>query len=100
MYGRFALEWELVGGDPTPGNPEAYSSLSDFFEGTAQNAEEAARRLRSMALNCDDSVWRGDAADAFREDLGQLPQKLDKLHNSYHEASEALRIYGVSLRQF
>ena len=55
--------------------------------------------MRSLALNADDAVWRGDAADAFREDIGELPKRLDKLHNSYHEASEALRIYGVSLRQ-
>ena len=99
MYSRFAPEWELVGGDPTPGDPNAYTRLSCFFDGTAQNASEAARRLRSLALNADDSVWRGEAADAFREDLGELPKKLDKLYNSYHEASEALRIYGVSLRQ-
>jgi uncharacterized protein YukE len=99
MYGRYALEWELVGGDPTPGDPAAYSTLSGFFDGTAQTASEAASRLRALALNADDSVWRGEAADAFREDLGDLPKKLDQLYNSYHEASEALRIYGVSLRQ-
>jgi uncharacterized protein YukE len=99
MYGRFALEWDLVGGDPTPGDPTTYSTLSGFFEGTAQSASEAGCRLRALALNADDSVWRGQAADAFREDLGELPKKLDQLHNSYHEASEALRIYGVSLRQ-
>jgi len=99
MYSRLAPEWELVGGDPTPGDPGAYSTLSDFFEGTAQNASEAGSRLRALALNADDQVWRGEAADAFREDLGELPKKLEQLHNSYHEASEALRIYGVSLRQ-
>ena len=99
MYSRFAIEWELVGGDPTPGEPVAYSTLSDFFEGTAQTACEAGRRLRALALNADDSVWRGEAADAFREDLGELPRKLDQLYDSYHEASEALRLYGVSLRQ-
>jgi uncharacterized protein YukE len=100
MYSRFALEWELVGGDPAPGEPNAYTMLSGFFDGTAQNAQEAACRLRALALNADDAVWRGEAADAFREDLGELPKKLDKLYRSYHEASEALRIYGVSLRQF
>jgi uncharacterized protein YukE len=99
MYSRFALEWELVGGDPTPGDPNAYTMLSGFFDGTAQNAQDAACRLRALALNADDAVWRGEAADAFREDLGELPKKLDKLYHSYHEASEALRIYGVSLRQ-
>jgi hypothetical protein len=52
-----------------------------------------------LALNADNTIWRGVAADVFRDDLGKLPERLDKLHDSYHEASEALRIYGVSLRQ-
>jgi uncharacterized protein YukE len=99
MYARTAPEWELVGGDPAPGDPCAYETLSGFFGETADNAEQVNCWLRGLARGVDDTIWRGDAANAFREDIDELPKKLDKLYLSYHEASEALRCYGVRLRE-
>jgi uncharacterized protein YukE len=98
-FARWAPEWELVGGDPTPGDPCAYDSLAGFFAATAENAQQAGGRLRRLVDNADESIWRGTSADVFREDLGKLPGRLDKLWHSYDEAAQALRTYGVSLRQ-
>lgn len=99
MYTRTAPEWELVGGDPTPGDSRAYETLSGFFGETADNAGQVSCWMRRLIAGTDDSIWRGEAAEAFRSDLGELPKKLDKLHDSYQEASEALRCYGVRLRE-
>jgi uncharacterized protein YukE len=99
MYARTAPEWELVGGDPAPGDPCAYDRLAGFFGETAANAGEVSCWLRRLVSGTDDSIWRGAAADAFRADITEVPKKLDKLHDSYHEASEALRYYGVRLRE-
>ncbi|MEW6471965.1 MAG: putative T7SS-secreted protein [Actinomycetota bacterium] len=99
MYARTAPEWELVGGDPTPGDPCAYDTLSSFFGETAHRAGEVSCWLRRLAEGTDETIWRGEAADAFRADISELPRKLDKLHDSYQDASEALLSYGARLRQ-
>jgi uncharacterized protein YukE len=93
------LSWEALGGDPAPGDPSAYDALSRDFAATAENAEQAHRALRRLQDGVDDSIWRGEAADAFRSEIGELPPKLEKLLRSYSEAAEGARRYGLALAE-
>ena len=42
--------------------------------------------------------WSGDASNAFRDTLGELPAELTKVETSYSQASSALREYATDLR--
>lgn len=89
-----ALDWGLVGGDPAPGEPAAFSSLSSSFSRTARNAEDSNRQLARLASGVDSSIWKGEAADAFRDKIEELPEQLAKLTDSYASASGALATYA------
>jgi uncharacterized protein YukE len=91
-------DWDLVGGDPAPGDPDAYADLSGALGETASNAEEAHGRLKKLKDNVDESIWRGKAADAFREEIDKLPDHLAKLMTSYQAAADAMATYGRTLR--
>jgi uncharacterized protein YukE len=92
-------DWELVGGDPAPGEPAAYAQLAEQLGRTADAAGDAHRALKKIQDQVDDAIWRGKSADAFRDRIEKLPEKLEKLHASYDKASTALRGYGTTLRQ-
>lgn len=93
------LGWEAVGGDPAPGDPGAFDELAQRFAATAGNAREAHGRLSRLAGSVDESIWRGEAADAFRAEIAELPPLLAKLHDSYQAASQGMAAYGGHLRE-
>jgi len=70
------------------------SSLAGLFRRVAGQAEVAAAGLRGAEQ---DPTWTGEAADAFRSDLGKLPTHLDDVQASYGEAADALDTYGAHL---
>jgi uncharacterized protein YukE len=96
---RRAEEWDLVGGNPAPGHPEAFLELARDFESTAENAEDAYRRLNRMRDQVDDRVWKGEAAEGFKDRIGKLPNDLRKLFQSYDAASDAMATYGTTLQE-
>ena len=99
MSSRNPRDWELVGGHPAPGRPEAFSALARDFGDTAERAEDAHRRLVAMRDGTDESIWRGRAADVFRAQLGPLIRHLARLQASYSRASQAMSTYGVRLAE-
>ncbi|SFE75530.1 RHS repeat-associated core domain-containing protein [Actinacidiphila alni] len=83
--------------DPVPGDPfevkELARKLGDF-------ADDVASALRSVkGLNGDTAVqeWAGLSGDAYRDQFGELPGRLDKLERSYRLASGALDDYWPKL---
>lgn len=88
------LSWDLVDGNPAPGDRTVYRELSKDLAGTARRAETALRRLNHFGRSLDESVWRGEAADAFRAKIKALPPQLEKLYRSYGTASRSMAIYG------
>jgi uncharacterized protein YukE len=92
--------WDLVGGNPAPGDPTAYDELAGALRRTSTNAENAHKRLSSLKDSVDDSIWKGDAADAFKEQIGKLPGDLQKLFESYEAAADAMAEYGRKLTTF
>lgn len=92
------LTWEALGGDPAPGDAGACDGLAQALSTTAGNAQKAHATLSRFGGLVDASIWRGEAADAFRERIGELPPKLVKLHKSYRAASEGMASYARMLR--
>ena len=70
------------------------SALGGAFRTVAHQAQSAAAGLRGAQ---NDATWTGQAADAFRTQVGKLPGDLDKVQQSYGEVGTALDTYGIEL---
>ncbi len=93
-------EWDLLGGDPAPGDPGRVRGLGDEFLATHRDAEAAARELRRIVNNWEGAVWRGPAAEQFKKMFAShLPDDLDQLHRSYDQAGRALVGYAGELQR-
>jgi uncharacterized protein YukE len=69
-------------------------SLAAAFHRVASQAQTSAAALRGANA---DGTWTGQAADAFRTQLGKLPGDLDKVQHSYGEVATALSAYATGL---
>ncbi|HWH27399.1 MAG TPA: hypothetical protein VNU26_00310 [Mycobacteriales bacterium] len=65
----------LLGLDPAPGDPDEVRRLARAAGRTARRLGSAAERLRS--LGADHGLWQGEAAEAFRTRIDDLPRRLD-----------------------
>jgi hypothetical protein len=86
-------EFPALGFDPAPGDPAALESAARAMTGAGTvlaDAGTAAGRLRSTG-------WTGDAADAFRGDLADLPRDIDHAARSHRAAATALADFGTGL---
>ena len=87
------LTWAAID-DAAPGDPGAYAGLATDFAATSEDARAARALLERFGAAVDASVWRGEAAEACRAEIGELPPKLAKLADSYAKASEGMATYG------
>jgi hypothetical protein len=72
------------------------AALADMFAKVASQAHSSAGGLRGAR---GDGNWTGQAADAFRTQLGKLPGDLDNVQRSYQEVANALHSYEGELGQ-
>jgi hypothetical protein len=83
--------------DPTPGDPHEVKLQGQRYK---TFVEDIFTVLKSMRSASKDSALRdanSKAMDAFKERIGKLPGQLQKLHDSYEKASEALLTYAGTL---
>ena len=92
--------WDILGldGDPTPGVVESVQALAKQFGDFAHDVEAAYRSLNSFGSDTAAMQWIGQTADAFKNQYGPLPGRLQKLYTSYSEASDALSAYAPQLQ--
>jgi RHS repeat-associated protein len=92
--------WDVLGleGDPTPGVVESVQALAKQFHGFADDAESAWRNLNSFGADTTAMSWIGQSGDAFKENFGPLPGRMQKLYTSYREAGDALDAYWPKLQ--
>lgn len=81
--------------DVVPGAPEDVEALAVRLATYADEAGEAAARMRAI----DAGAWVGEAGDAFREVIGDIPAKLERASEAFGEAVSALRSYARALRE-
>jgi hypothetical protein len=74
--------------------PSEVGALAGAFQRVASQAQSTSAALRGAH---GDATWTGQAADAFRTQLGQLPGDLDKVERSYQEVGSALDAYEGQL---
>lgn len=82
-----------------PGDPGGIRSAASVLGDTSEDAEAVVSKLKNLHDCSGDSMWRGPAADAFRAKLGELPDKLVKLRDSYGIASDALYRFANDVDQ-
>ncbi len=74
--------------------PGEVGALAGAFHRVAWQAQSTSAALRGAH---GDATWTGQAADAFRTQLGKLPGDLDKVQSSYQEVASALDSYEGQL---
>src|SRR6266851_4678333 len=93
-------DWVVIGvdGDPVPGVVESVRGLAGLFHGFADDVERAWRSVASFGGDAAALSWVGQSADAFKENFGPLPGRMQKLYVSYREAGDALSVYWPRLQ--
>ena len=78
-----------------PGRPEEVELLAARLARFAAGAADAVARLGRVVSE----GWSGEAAELFREALGQIPAQLSRAGAAFSRASAALTGYASSLRE-
>ncbi|WP_127504658.1 RNase A-like domain-containing protein [Actinoplanes solisilvae] len=83
--------------DPVPGDPDEIQGVIRRYGDIGDAAEKA---LNVLKRDGDVARGRGSAMDKLREKIGDdLPDKLSKTAQSYHDAADAYRAYLPQLQE-
>lgn len=89
-----------LGFDPTPGMPDSVESLHGKVN-SAVDSMSQANQLMGRLRNAGDSVWQGDAGNAFRQHFNShLADDLDHAHESLGKAVNVLQGWHGDLLNF
>lgn len=80
--------YPALGFNPAPGNVGTVSSLASNFVTVSSHLQQARDAMTKAGQV--GGFWEGDAANAFHNDIGELPDYLDKATQSLGEAGKAL----------
>ena len=86
-------EFPALGFDPAPGDVSALSSAAADVTGAGRVFADASANVSRL----NSSGWTGEAADAFRGQLQDLPRDLDLAARSHQTAAQALTDYHTGL---
>jgi uncharacterized protein YukE len=84
-----------LGFDPAPGATERVGSLAADLTSVATELGAARQALTSIGRSS--GIWHGDAAEAFHDKLGELPDYLDKANRSLGDAGRTLDQWSADL---
>lgn len=101
MARRFATpeDFELVdmSSDPTPGDPDEIQGVVQRYQDIGDAAQKALDVLKKDGAI---ASGRGSAVDQLRDKIGDdLPDKLRKTGQSYHDAADAYKAYMPRLQE-
>lgn len=88
-------EFPALGFDPAPGDPAAVASAARSVDRAGQTFGDASANVNRL----NSAGWVGDAADAFRSQLKDLPRDLDLAARSHRTAARTLSEYATALQQ-
>lgn len=86
-------EFPALGFDPAPGDPAVVRAAAGSVDRAGRTFADASGHVHSLST----SSWTGDAADAFRSRLEELPRDLDAASRSHAAAARALDEFGSGL---
>lgn len=86
-------EFPALGFDPAPGDPTALAAAARDVSGAATVLGDASANVTRL----NSAGWTGEAADAFRTQLKDLPRDLDLAARSHRTAAQALSGFGEEL---
>jgi hypothetical protein len=77
---------DVLGAEVAIPDPDAIAGLASHY----LQVRDQIGEVRSQLQGADnDTAWQGEAADAFRQDLGALPSELTKAYTSYGDMAQA-----------
>ena len=86
-------EFPALGFDPAPGDPAAVDSAARSVDGAGRVFGDASSNVNRL----NSSGWSGEAADAFRGQLADLPRDLDLAARTHQTTARTLTEYGQGL---
>ncbi|MEU5567721.1 putative T7SS-secreted protein [Micromonospora musae] len=91
-------EWSVLelDSDPVPGDPESFEEITRAYQELARTTQEAHDLLASGGQI---DVGQGKAMEAFKDLIGKLPPRLDRMAHSYASAADAYLRYLPSLEE-
>ncbi|MGI5338233.1 putative T7SS-secreted protein [Streptomyces sp. CA-181903] len=87
--------WPGLGFNPAKGSVKTTEWLAHDVGRVADELEELHRLVEQIGKS--DKVWKGEAATAFRGQLGKLPTYLQQGSKSMHDCSHALKQWRENL---
>ncbi|MDU0292960.1 WXG100 family type VII secretion target [Saccharothrix longispora] len=93
------MTWEVLGGDPVPGEPEQVRRIARRFGDICADATSAHARLDAVGKRLGAATWTGAAAEAFGRSIADLLPDLRKMDVSFDRASHALTDYAAALEE-
>ncbi len=92
-------DWDLIGGDPAPGDPGSIRTLAHEIQSTADRAHEARVALDGCTNDILSIGWEGEAATKFHATFAPMAPSLGLMAESYELASSALGSHAGRLDQ-
>ena len=96
--GERPASFPSLGFDPAPGHAGRAAEAAVEMMNVADRLRQAEAALQSVGYS--DGIWRGEAANAFRSKVGELPRQLDTAGESLRKASNALESWSGDLGSF
>jgi hypothetical protein len=87
--------YPALGFDPAPGATKRVGALAADLGSVATELGAAQQALTS--IGCSSGIWQGEAAEAFHDKLGELPDYLGKAHRSLGDAARTLDQWSADL---
>jgi uncharacterized protein YukE len=87
-------EFPALGFDPAPGDAAALNSAAADVTGAGMVFSDASASVSRL----NSSAWTGDAADAFRGQLKDLPRDLDLAARCHHTTAQTLADWSTGLQ--
>ncbi|MET9457089.1 hypothetical protein ABZY05_18670 [Streptomyces canus] len=88
-------DWSGLGWNPTPGHPHLAAALSDNLLHTAETLHTTYQLLDSLSK--ESTWWSGEAAKAFTEKVTDLPDYLQRAHDSLEAAGGEIARWSDTL---
>lgn len=91
-------DWSGIGYDPAPGAQHVVENLADRLAKLAEHLNEV-HTIFDDITNGKSHTWHGEAAAAFKGQVGKLPKFLRDAHDSVDEAKRQLRAWHTVLTE-